>query len=246
MTSSRTPRRRFYNSTGERYEPGRYGDRHMGSYRAFRNDTLLRIIKDAFGAQPLRVLEVGCGTGLSLEFLAQAVTRYSLFGLDASETMLRQAALKGSVLEDPPKLVLGDAVRLPYSRDLFDVVFATRFIHQFPHEVKRGLWEEFRRVVRPGGLIVLEFYARPYHWLRYYLGARKGRTRDAYFQHYPSLNDVRNIVGEPIQIHPLRLLGSRIVRTALGERLERRATRAGGRILGGVLLDEYFIAARKH
>lgn len=238
-----TARRRFYNATGDRYESGRYGDRHMDTYRTFRNETLLSILKDAFGDQQVRILEVGCGTGLSLEYLARA-SRFSLFGVDASETMLRQAVTKTSNVENPPRLILGDAAHLPYPADLFDVVFATRFIHQFSHEVKRQLLKEFRRVVHRDGLVILEFYARPYHWFRYHLGGRKGRSYEAYFRHYPSRAEVRDIVASPFQIHPLRLVGSRFFAGAAAK-LERRLIRAGGLALGGIFLDEYFTVARK-
>lgn len=244
-SSPTTFRRRLYNATGDGYESGRYGDRHMESYRAFRDDTLLGILQDTLGARKARVLEVGCGTGLSLQYLARASSDYALFGMDASDTMLRQAAQKASALHNQPKLSLGDAGRLPYRDGLFDVVFATRFIHQFPHGVKHQIWQEFQRVVRKDGLVILEFYGRPYHWLRYYLGARKGRSEEAYFRHYPSRSEVQEIVGGPLQIYPLRLPGSRVFARALGESLVRRATQVAGQIGGGSLLDEYFVVARK-
>ena len=244
MTST-TFRRRLYNATGDGYEAGRYGDRHMESYRAFRDDTLLSILKDSFGTTPLKILEVGCGTGLTLQFLARSSARYSLFGVDASDTMLGQAATKASALANAPKLSLGDAGKLPYRDESFDVVFATRFIHQFSHVVKQQLWAEFRRVTRNGGLLVVEFYARPYHWLRYFSGARKGRSEEAYFRHYPSSAEVREIVGGRPQVYPLRLAGTRVIAAAVGDQALRRATTIAGQIGGSLLLDEYFVAARK-
>jgi ubiquinone/menaquinone biosynthesis C-methylase UbiE len=216
----------------------------MDTYREFRNDTLREILTAAFGQRELRILEVGCGTGLSLDFLARVSDRYSLFGMDASDTMLRQAAEKAAVHRHRPMLTLGDAGKLPFASGAFDVVFATRFIHQFPHETKRRLWQEFQRVLRPGGSTILEFYARPYHLLRYYFGARKGRSAETYFRHYPSRAEVLDIVGGPLQIHPLRLPGARLA-SALGDSLLRRATRFVGRLGGGLLLDEYFVVASK-
>jgi SAM-dependent methyltransferase len=245
MTTSTTSRRRFYNATGRRYEAGRYGDPHMDRYRAFRNETLLAILRDAFGDAKLRILEVGCGTGLTLEFLATHTAGHSLFGLDASDTMLRQAAEKGASLSNRPKLVISDAARLPYADGFFDVVFATRFIHQFEHRLKRELWQEFQRVTRPDGLVILEFYARPYHWVRYHLGARKGRTREDYFRHYPSKAEVRDVAGRGFAVYPLRLAGARVFAAVPGERLGGLATQVVGRWFGGLLLDEYFVVSRQ-
>lgn len=245
MTSPTTVRRRYYNATGEKYEVNRYGERHMEGYSAFRNATLLSILRDNFKNQKLRILEIGCGTGRSLEFLSRASAAYSLFGMDLSNTMLQQAAQKGTTLDNPPKLSIGDAGRLPYREGRFDAVFATRFIHQFPHDVKRELWLEFERVTRKGGLVIVEFYARPYHRLRYHLGGRKGRSAEGYFRHYPSIAEVREIAGISLQIYPLRLPGSRILAKALGETLMSRVTRVAGGLKGGLLLDEYFVVKKR-
>lgn len=244
MAAPTTARRRYYDATGDDYETSRYADRHMDGYRAFRNSTLLSILNNDFGTQKLRILEVGCGTGLTLEFLGQASPEYALFGMDVSDTMIRQAAQKAQALRNQPKFALGDADRLPYRDGLFDVVFATRFIHQFSHSVKQQLWREFQRVVRKDGLIVMEFYARPYHRLRYYLGGAKGRSQEAYFSHYPTRNQVREIVAEPVKVYPLRLPGSRLVSRALGETLLRRLTQFVGRSSRGLFMDEYFVVSR--
>ena len=215
----------------------------MEGYRALRNETLGVALEQAFGREPLRILEVGCGTELSLEYLAGSPVPHSLFGMDVSDTMLRQAESKASLAGNKPFLALGDAAFLPYRSDSFDVVFATRFIHQFAHEVKRVLWAEFQRVVRLNGLVIVEFYARPYHWVRHFSGARKGRSHEAYFLQYPSMREVRDIVGSDFQILPLRILGSRAIERILGERSTRAVTRVTGRLGSQFLLDEYFVLA---
>jgi ubiquinone/menaquinone biosynthesis C-methylase UbiE len=239
-----TGRRRYYDATGDDYETSRYADRHMERYLAFRNSTLLSILNSKFTTQKLRILEVGCGTGLSLEFLGRVSPDYHLFGMDVSDTMVRQAAQKASALRNRPKLMLGDADRLPFREGLFDVVYATRFIHQFPHAAKQQLWREFRRATRKDGLIVMEFYARPYHWLRYYLGGAKGRSLEQYLGHFPSRRQVREIAAEPLEVHPLRLPGSRVIAGVLGDSLMHRLTRIVGRASRGLLVDEYFVVCR--
>jgi len=243
MARGATTRKRFYDATGGQYEAGRYGDPHMDAYRALRDETLLGILTSALQGRRARLLEVGCGTGLSLQFLARTVSSLSLFGMDASETMLRQAAQKLPGAKTP-RLALGDALRLPFAAGQFDAVLATRFIHQFRHDVKKQLWNEFRRVARRDGILIVEFYARPYHWMRYYTPARKGRSRHAYFLHYPSSAEVREIVGGPFEIHPLRLAGARAITRLIGAEAMRGMTRHLGTLGRGMLLDEYFVVAR--
>jgi ubiquinone/menaquinone biosynthesis C-methylase UbiE len=217
----------------------------MDAYRAFRDETLSGILTDAFANRSARLLEVGCGTGLSLRHLARTSKSFALFGMDASETMLRHAAQNASDVNTPLKLSLGDALKLPFADEQFDVVLATRFIHQFGHDVKQQLWSEFRRVTRRGGVLIVEFYARPYHWIRFHSRARKGRSREAYFLHYPSRAEVREIVGDHFDLYPLRLAGSRVITRLVGPAAARRITSRLGTLGGGVLLDEYFVVARK-
>ena len=112
MSAPTTTRRRIYNATGTAYEAGRYGDPHMDEYRGLRNDTLASLIAQRFGDRPLRVLEVGCGTGPSLEHLSRSGGRHRLFGVDASDTMLRQAADRAYPDDRHPALALADGARV--------------------------------------------------------------------------------------------------------------------------------------
>ena len=245
MAERTTSRRGYYDRTGGGYEVSRYADQHMEGYRAFRNEMLAAILRDAGAAPRARILEVGCGTGLTLEYLSGLPGEYRVFGMDLSETMLKQADSKAKRLPNPPRLLLGDAGRLPYEDGLFDVTLATRFIHQFTHEDKKRLWQEFQRVTRKGGITIVEFYARPYHWLRYYVGdGAKGRSYEGYFRHYPTRGEVRDVVGADLRVYPLRIPGSRVFGRLFGETALRATTRAAGAVSGGLLTDEYFVVAR--
>ena len=245
MRERTTSRRGYYDRTGGGYEVGRYADRHMEDYRSFRNRTLAEILADYGAPLQARILEVGCGTGLTLEYLSKLVGGYRLFGMDLSATMLQQVQEKAARLANPPRVLLGDAGRLPYADGLFDVTLATRFIHQFTHNDKKRLWQELQRVTRKGGVTVVEFYARPYHWLRYNLGnANKGRSYEDFFNHYPTRAQVRDVVGSGMQIYPLRIPGSRVLGRLVGESALGSVTRVLGSATGGVLMDEYFVAAR--
>ena len=246
MADQTTSRRGYYNRTGSGYEVGRYAETHMEDYRAFRNQTLAEILRDAGVGPKARILEVGCGTGLTLEYLSGLPGDYRVFGMDLSDTMLKQADQKAKRLPNPPRLLVGDAGRLPYEDGLFDVTLATRFIHQFTHADKKRLWNEFRRVTRKGGITVVEFYARPYHWLRYYMGdGAKGRSYEGYFNHYPTRGEVRDVVGSAMRLYPLRVPGAKVFGRVFGDGALRIATRAIGQATGGLLIDEYFVVARQ-
>lgn len=99
-------------------------------------------------AGPVRVLDVGCGTGSYLAAQARALgDRVELSGIDPSDAMLARARAK------LPNARLGVAgvEAIPYPDASFDFV-ATRFTyHHF--EDKPGAFREMLRVLAPGGVL---------------------------------------------------------------------------------------------
>ena len=99
-----------------------------------------------------RILEVGIGTGISLE-------RYSrnnrITGIDISAPMLRKAQerVQALGLTNVDALSVMDAAKLAFPDASFDVVVAQYVITAVPDP--DGTLDEFARVVRPGGEIIL-------------------------------------------------------------------------------------------
>lgn len=99
-----------------------------------------------------RILEVGVGTGISLPEYASA---NRVFGIDISEPMLRKARSRVSELglSHVEGLAVMDAERLEFEDGSFDVVVAQYVVTAVPNP--EAALDEFARVVRPGGEIVL-------------------------------------------------------------------------------------------
>lgn len=99
-----------------------------------------------------RVLEVGVGTGISLPHYSK---RTRLVGIDISEAMLDKARerAKRLGLDNVEDIAVGDAEALVYPNGAFDVVVAQYVVTAVP-DPERAL-DEFVRVVRPGGEIVI-------------------------------------------------------------------------------------------
>jgi phosphatidylethanolamine/phosphatidyl-N-methylethanolamine N-methyltransferase len=99
-----------------------------------------------------RILEVGVGTGISLPDYARS---NRLVGVDISEPMLRKAqervAERG--LSNVEALAVTDAARLPFPDASFDVVVGQYLITAVPDP--EATLDEFVRVLRPGGEIIL-------------------------------------------------------------------------------------------
>jgi ubiquinone/menaquinone biosynthesis C-methylase UbiE len=93
-----------------------------------------------------RGLEVGCGTGHWLHFLASRGV--GLAGLDMSARMLTYAKAK----VPGAALVRGAAECLPWTSGTFDRVFCINALHHFRDKV--AFLTEARRVLRPEGVLM--------------------------------------------------------------------------------------------
>ncbi|HEY2527699.1 MAG TPA: class I SAM-dependent methyltransferase [Xanthobacteraceae bacterium] len=98
------------------------------------------------------ILEVGVGTGLSLPHYSQTCR---LFGVDISEPMLQRAQERVSELglKNVEGLWVMDAEHLSFPDGSFDVIVAQYVITTVPHP--EATLDEFARVLKPGGEIVL-------------------------------------------------------------------------------------------
>lgn len=98
-------------------------------------------------SDPERILEIGCGTGEASLFLAREFPRAGVRGVDLSAEMIRRATRKIGL--DPDARVafrVGDASRLPWGDDSFDLVAQVNMPVFF---------REVARVLRPGGEVVV-------------------------------------------------------------------------------------------
>jgi phosphatidylethanolamine/phosphatidyl-N-methylethanolamine N-methyltransferase len=99
-----------------------------------------------------RILEVGVGTGLSL---GQYAKSNQIVGIDISEPMLVKARerVRKLRLDHVEMITVMDAEQLTFQDASFDVVIAQYVVTAVPHPEKA--LDEFARVVRPGGEIIL-------------------------------------------------------------------------------------------
>jgi ubiquinone/menaquinone biosynthesis C-methylase UbiE len=151
---------------------------------------------------------------------------------------------------DPPvQLCQASCFELPLADKSMDALVATRFIHQFPHDLKKAFYQELRRVVRPGGVIAVEFYARPYALLHYLLPRRvvwwrksdapQNAPAEQYFSHYPTRAEVREIVGPTFSRLPVRPAFCRLLFQVFGAKGTWALTQALHYDPLGILYSEY-------
>ena len=111
------------------------------------------------------VLEVAVGTGLAFEEMVKRNAHGRNAGLDISEGMLSKAKQRlARYGKANCELKLGSALDLPYPRESFDLLLNNYMFDLIPFEAMGRILQEFWRVLKPGGSLVLANMAVPRSW----------------------------------------------------------------------------------
>ena len=100
---------------------------------------------------PLRVLDVGCGTGAMALLFAEM--GHQVTGVDLSEGMMAKAREKAHAQKLSIKLKTGDAEHLPFNDGSFDVVVNRHLLWTLPHP--QIALKEWHRVLKKGGVVLI-------------------------------------------------------------------------------------------
>lgn len=180
--------------------PDRDYSSKLRSFEAFASCELGQIIDRLSVGRRARVLDLGCGTGFVTDLLGRRAA--FVVGLDlatAHAALAAETALKSSI-------VVGDAVRLPFAAETFDVLWSSNTINHLADPV--AALRDISGVVRRGGCLVLGQSALlPEMYLAwdYHLDARVRAACHAYYREKHGLAEVNTAAST-------RLLG--IVREA--------------------------------
>lgn len=101
-----------------------------------------------------RILDLACGTGSFLRQMRATLPAAELSGVDLSPHYLAYAHRNMSDGR-PVSFVAENAESLPYRGAHFDAVTCVFLFHELPPEARRRVAREARRVLRPGGTLVL-------------------------------------------------------------------------------------------
>jgi ubiquinone/menaquinone biosynthesis C-methylase UbiE len=170
----------------------------LGCADVMRRQVIPPIARFARGSpgRRLRILDVACGTGRSLAQIAAALPGQQYFGMDLSPYYVEQAR---RLLRDVPEttLLAENAETIPFSDGYFDVVTSTYLFHELPRRNRRQAATEMARVLRPGGLLVVEDSAQLVEArdLRFFLGGFSQDLHEPFYADYVR-DDLEAILAE--------------------------------------------------
>ncbi len=121
--------------------------RHLGGLKATEE-----LVKSCNISKNKRVLEIGCGVGLTLCYVSR---KYDcrIVGIDILENMIKEALrkVKKYNIDRKVDLVMADAQNLPFREESFDIVFGES-VNVFIEDKLKAM-KEYARVVKQGGYI---------------------------------------------------------------------------------------------
>jgi len=108
-----------------------------------------------------RSLDIGCGPGYFTRMLAKATgPAGSAVGIDAAPEMIEYARRKARRLPNC-RFEAGTAESLAFPDDSLDVVVSSLMMHHLPDDIRLRAVGEMKRVLRPGGTLLLADFTIP-------------------------------------------------------------------------------------
>ena len=103
-----------------------------------------------------RILDLGCGTGLELEYYLEIVPSAAITGIDLAPGMLD--ALRRKFPGKDLTLVTGSYFTVPFGEGGYDAAVSVESLHHFTKEEKIPLYAKLRAALKPEGYFILTDY----------------------------------------------------------------------------------------
>ena len=148
----------------------------------------------------LKLLDLGCGTGLELDEIFKVNPTVRVTGIDLAEKMLERLELKHPDKKNQLNLIQADYFKYDFGKNVYDVAVSYSSLHHFTPEEKIGLYRKTYACLKPDGFYLEDDYMAPtqeyedYHFaenkrIRAELGIKEG------YYHYDTPCTVENQIA---------------------------------------------------
>lgn len=102
------------------------------------------------------ILDLGCGTGLELDFYYRQNPNAAVTGIDLAPGML--SALKAKFPGKNLTLIQGSYFEIPLGHEIYDAVVSVESLHHFTKERKLSLYRKVCQALKRDGFFILTDY----------------------------------------------------------------------------------------
>jgi ubiquinone/menaquinone biosynthesis C-methylase UbiE len=148
----------------------------------------------------MKVLDVGCGTGVHLDIYRGSGCK--LYGIDTSPSMLDVARTRLGV---DAELRLADATKIPYESNTFDLIVCMLVLHEMDQRMRMSVIAEMKRVLKTEGhILLIDFHTGPARPLKGWLTKSiiflsemaAGRRHFRNYRHFISIHGLPSLIEE--------------------------------------------------
>lgn len=100
---------------------------------------------------PIRILDLGCGTGLEIEAIFRRTPNARITGIDLAPEMLALLRQRYAPQMDQITLVTDSYLTIDFGEETYDYVISAMTIHHLLHDAKHRLYKKIRAALKPGG-----------------------------------------------------------------------------------------------
>ncbi len=112
-------------------------------------------------APGLKLLDLGCGTGLEIDEIFKVNPTVHVTGIDLTKSMLVKLKQKHPTRQSQLNLIVADYFTYDFGKDVFDIALSMQTLHHFPSEEKIALYKKIRTALKPDGFYVESDYMAP-------------------------------------------------------------------------------------
>ena len=152
----------------------------------------------------INILEVGCGSARLSCFLASK--GYKTTCLDYSKSALKVARKNYELTNNKGEFVVGDAKKLPFEDNTFDIVLSTGLLEHFKDP--QIVINEMTRVLKPNGIFYSDIVPKKFSTFRAHITfirkmgkLMKRDGNDTFYEKKLNSNDIQNMLLSIFKIY---------------------------------------------
>jgi SAM-dependent methyltransferase len=127
----------------------------LGGKNAALGEATIACVRSRFPQlEPKRILDLGCGAGMSTLPLAETWPLAEIHAIDLAAPMLRYAHGRAEALGVPIHYSQQSAERTGFADGSFDLILSNLLLHEIPQKLTRQVIAECHRLLAPGGVMI--------------------------------------------------------------------------------------------